>query len=230
MLEVIPTVVAKDLIELAREAGRIRTFAGAVHVDVDDGKFAPYVTWPYTEAGEFDAVDLSALGGLFIEVHLMVEEPRAVGEAFARAGAHRILGHVEGFADQGEAKDALEAWRKAGAHEVGLAALFGTPLPVLEPLVPACDVVHLMSIDSIGVQGIPYNSGAPERIAEFHRTHPMVPISVDGGVSEKNIEVLVRAGATHFGIGSAIAKARDRSTAYKALQALAERASNTTTN
>ena len=224
MIEIIPTHVPSSLEDLAAGAERIRKIASTIHIDIDDGMFAPHLTWPYTTNGMFGDVELSPTGGLFAEIHLMVQEPKAVGAAFARAGAARIIGHVEGFADDNEVRGALDAWRKAGAQEVGLGLLLQTPFEVVAPLVPVCDVIHLMSIATIGVQGIAYDAGAPARIAEFHERFPGTLISVDGGVSGENIAELARAGATRFGVGAAISKASDPEAAYEKLKSLAENA------
>ena len=222
MIEIIPTCVARDESDVVASAEAIRAYASAIHLDVDDGVFAPVVSWPYDKHGAFKEFELSATAGLFVEVHLMVEEPREIGVHMAHAGADRIIAHIEGFADTTEAHGALEVWRRSGAKEVGLGLLLATPFEVIEPLISACDVVHLMSIATIGTQGIPYDIRAPARIVEFHRRFPDTVISVDGGVSEKNIAELARAGATRFGVGSAISKAPDPKAKYDTLKTLAE--------
>lgn len=223
-IEIIPTCVPRDADDLARGADAIRGYANEIHIDIDDGLFAPVVTWPYTEAGVWDTERISTPSGMRSEVHLMVEDPRAIGIAFARAGASRIVAHIEAFAAADEAHGALDAWRGNGAAEAGLGILMTTPFEVIEPVVRACDVVHLMSIASIGTQGIPYEPSAPARIAEFHSRHPEALISVDGGVGESNIADLVRAGARRFGVGSAISKAPDPAAAYVRLKELARSA------
>ena len=224
MIEVIPTYVPRSREDLAAGAAKIRTFATGIHVDVDDGIFAPHLTWPYVSPGGFEPFDLSVLAALDVEVHLMVERPRDIGIAFVHAGAMRLIGHMEGFNDPSEARGTLEAWRKAGAPEVGLGFLLDSPLAVLEPLIGVCDVVHLMSIATIGTQGIPYDLRILPRIGELHARYPELMISVDGGVSETNIAELVLAGATRFGVGSAISKSADPKAAYENLKTIAENA------
>lgn len=223
-IEIIPTCVARDADDLAAILQNIRTVAAAVHLDVDDGVFAPHLSWPYVSAGAYGAVDLSAFASMMVEVHLMVENPRDVGAAFARAGAARIIGHVEAFSDTESAHGALDLWKQNGAAEVGLALLMDTPLELIEPLVSSCDVVHLMSIRTIGTQGIPYDESAPARVAAFRARFPDTRISVDGGVSEKNIADLVRAGARSFGVGSAIMRSEDPVKTFEQLKVLAESA------
>lgn len=224
MVEIIPTCVPTEAADLSRGADAIRSFAHTIHIDIDDEIFAPVRTWPYTSAGTWEPFDIAGAKGLPAEVHLMVEDPREIGIAFARAGAVRIVGHIEAFATADEARAALDAWRKSGASEAGLGILKATPFETIEPLVPLCDVVHMMSIATIGTQGIPYDGSAPARIAEFHARFPETLISVDGGVALSNIADLVRAGARRFGIGAAIAKAENPEKAYQALMSLAERA------
>lgn len=222
MIEIVPTCVARDANDLAACVQKTRSFVSSLHLDVDDGLFAPHLTWPYVKAGVFEPFDLSALAGLESEVHLMVENPREIGCLFARAGASRVIGHIEAFSDTDEAHGTLDAWRHSGAGEAGLALLMDTSFELVEPLVSSCDVVHLMSIATIGTQGIPYDVGAPARVAEFHARFPDTVLSVDGGVSEKNIAELARAGATRFGVGNAIMRNENPAAAYEKLKSIAE--------
>ncbi|OGG79614.1 hypothetical protein A3A39_02195 [Candidatus Kaiserbacteria bacterium RIFCSPLOWO2_01_FULL_54_13] len=223
-LEIIPTCVPRSAADLAQSAHAISSFSSSIHIDIVDGIFAPSYTWPYTKNGVFEDFDLSSVSGLSAEIHLMVEEPREIGLQFARAGASRILGHVEAFDSENDAHSALYAWRRSDVREVGLGILMGTPLEVLEHHMLIVDVVHVMTIASIGKQGIPYDKNAPARVAEFHRHHPEVMISVDGGVSASNIEELARAGASRFCVGSAIVKAADPAKEYARLKTLAQKA------
>ncbi len=217
MIDVIPTCVARDANELAAAIGRARVFSARIHVDVDDGLFAPHLSWPYEAEGVYAPFDLSAMAGLSVDVHLMVEEPREIGAAFARAGATCVVGHLEAFEHADEARAALEAWRAHGAPRVGLALLLGTPLEALVEVAAASDVLHLMSIATIGTQGIPYAPLSSARVARARALFPGAVIAVDGGVNESNIADLVRAGATHLYVGSAIMHSADPASAYARL-------------
>ena len=223
MVEIIPTCVPKSAEDLQKAGHTISAFARSIHIDIDDDIFTPVLTWPYVERGKWKEFELG-LTGFEIHMHLMTDEPRELGIAFARAGAHSIIGHLEGFSDTAKVPSTLDDWRSGGAKEAGLGVLMHTPLEVLHPLVPSCDFIHFMSIATVGTQGIPYDSRAPARIAEFHTRYPEMLISVDGGVSVTNISDLTRAGATRFGVGSAIMKSEDPKAAYEALKAAAENA------
>lgn len=232
MIQILPTnTCPPDLVELARRSELIAQFAPAVQLDISDGKFTAETSWPYRDGQDADmqkmaegSLALPMCDRLFYEVHLMVEEPLAIGTALIRAGAKRIIGHVEAFADDREVFHALEVWKKTSEIEVGLAVLLDTPLPVVEQYIRECQVVQLMSIATLGYQGASYEPRVTERIKELHAKYPELVIEVDGGVSEKNIAELVRAGARRFGVGSAIMKAADPAGAYVHIQKLAEAA------
>ncbi len=232
MIEIIPTnTCPPDLAELSKRSALFAQFSECVQLDVSDGLFTAERSWPYGEGQWTELETLAACssklfseGGVKYETHLMVEEPRELGLRLAEAGIQRIIGHVEAFADEKEIHSALDAWRSVGASEVGLAMLLDTPFPVIEPMVQACDVVQVMSIATLGRQGAAFDMRVIARIEELHAGYPDLVVAVDGGVSEKNIAELVRAGATRFGVGSAITKAADPKAAYQHLKTIAESA------
>ena len=224
MIEIIPTVVPHSLSDIEATADACSAFARVLHVDIADGMFARNVTWPYSAPAMLDAAmlgDFRALG-MQVEVHLMVENPRELGSLCAQAGALRIIGHIEVM--KGNAAEVFGEWKKSGAKEVGLGILFQTPLNVLDPHLSNCDVVQMMTIASIGMQGIPYETSAPARIEKLYVGHPDLLIGVDGGVSEKNIVELTKAGARRFCAGSALSTSADPAASYRNLLALSEAA------
>ncbi|MEK7106927.1 MAG: hypothetical protein AAB899_01950, partial [Patescibacteria group bacterium] len=158
------------------------------------------------------------------EAHLMVQEPVRIGELLARANCTRIIAHIEVFEDAQAVRNAFSKWKDAGAMEFGMALLIDTPLTSLDSCISDCDVVQLMSIATLGKQGAPYDPRVIGRIAELHERNPELTISIDGGISEKNIADLARAGARRFGVGSALSKSKNPAESYARLKALAESA------
>ena len=211
MREIIPTVVPKSLEDVANARKRY-AFASSLHIDIADGRFAPNTTWTigYTDKLP-DAKDTN------YEVHLMIENPLQAGMTFARAGAKRIIGHIEAFDNAECAREAFDMWQKAGAQEVGIAVRFETSLEELSLYIQLCDFVHMMAIPKIGVQGIPFEPRSIDRIARVKAKYPKVTISVDGGGDMDTINGLAQAGATRFCIGSALAKAKDPEKEYSRL-------------
>ncbi len=220
MIEIIPTVVPVSFDEIEKAAERAAPFASALHIDLADGTFAPNATWLPQAEHLTPRLPAQADGAFIYEAHLMVALPREVGLKAIAVGARRVIGHIEAMGKNVES--IFAAWRAAGAAEVGLGILFNTPLEDLDPYIGMCDVVQMMTISEIGVQGLPFNPEAPARVAALHARHPGLLIEVDGGVGEKTIEALARAGARRFCAGSALSRASDPASTYQKLIALAE--------
>ena len=214
-VEIIPTVVPAAFSDIPEVSQKYSGFTSFFQIDVADGNFAPNTTWLPSKEDKLP----EAYG---YEVHLMVAKPASVGTLFAEAGAHALIAHVETLGSAEQTKLLFEQWKALGVKQVGVAALLQTPLEMLEPYLPLADFILLMTIARIGVQGIPYDPNALARVAEMHARHPDVVIAVDGGVSEQNIESWARAGASRFGVGSAIAKAGDPAEAHARLKVLAQ--------
>ena len=216
-VDIIPTVVSRDHDALLEAIRVVSPFSRKIHVDIDDGLFTPHLSWPYIELGRYGDITLSIPEGISAGAHLMVREPRTIGIELIKAGVRSIIGHIEACTDFADAETMLTQWRAAGASEVGLAILTNTPLRDIELCVRFCDVIQVMSIATIGVQGAPFDPRAVERIRALRAAHPDLLIAIDGGVSLATIADLVAAGATRFGVGSAISKAPDPAIAYQQL-------------
>lgn len=220
---IVPTCVPYTEDALHESATLIRQFSSAIHIDIDDGIFTQSLTWPYSQPGLREKIDLSRLSDMRTYMHLMVREPRDLGIECAQAGAAFVIGHIEAFADSATANEALDEWHEAGAL-TGLAILNDTPLATLDPIISACDLVLVMSSMQIGEQGAPFESRTIDRVRELSARYPALTIGIDIGVSDKTIGELVGAGATIFSVGSAIMKSSDPSEAYRQLKNLAENA------
>ncbi len=229
MIEIIPTNTSPvDFPELRRRSDAFRKFAPSVHLDIDDAKFAPELSWPYHE-GQWSELEtmiknsekLPFADTIYYEVHLMVQEPLQIGSYLARAGCRRIIAHVETFIDARSVREAFSAWRAAGASEVGLAVLLDTQLSLIDQYATECDEILLMSIPTLGKQGARFDESIFKRIRTLHEKYPELLIGIDGGVSDSNIAQLVQSGARRFGVGSAITKTPDPASAYEHLFALA---------
>jgi ribulose-phosphate 3-epimerase len=137
----------------------------------------------------------------------------------------RIIVHAEALAaegaDPGRISSLFDRWKLHGA-EIGIALLMSTPVEALQHYAHLCDEILVMSIKTIGAMGAAFEPSSLERIAALHAAYPKPVMAVDGGVNATNIQDLVRAGATRFGVGSAISKTSDPTAAYNELKSLAE--------
>lgn len=213
-----PALMAGDWKTLLAKIDAVRDVARVVQVDVMDGVFVSPRSFPYTEI----SLNVSAFPYgdiLFYEVHLMVQDPQDIGSTFIRAGAKRIIGHIESFDSVDAARRCLRHWRAEGV-QAGISLLINTPLAAITPLIESgdVDVVQVMSIAEIGYQGHPFDERAIERVRALRKQYPELTISVDGGVSKENARTLVDAGADILCVGSAILKSKNPHKAYAELE------------
>jgi ribulose-phosphate 3-epimerase len=217
---IIPAVMPHDFAQLSAFAEQFAEFADTIHLDVMDGDFAPNPGWPLaSDEQKKEFVLLTEAGpslpaAVSFEVHLMTRTPREFGELFARAGAARVIAHIEAFERPEEVIQALADWKAAGAREVGLSIKIDTPLRALEEVASLCDVIQVMSIAEIGYQGKAFDERALSRVEELHALYPDMMVSVDGGVSEGTVELLVRAGANRLVVGGALASSSKPAMTY----------------
>jgi ribulose-phosphate 3-epimerase len=213
---VLPSLLACDFANLRREIERVED-AGlpALHLDIMDGHFVPNLSFglPVVEAVR-RSTDLP------LDVHLMIEEPAKFIERFRGAGANSLTIHVEAVEDP---RPVLDEIRSLGAL-AGLALNPPTPLSAIEPSLPHCDLVLVMSVMP-GFGGQPFDETALEKLlALSDRTDHEALLEVDGGINTMNVADCVEAGADLIVAGSAIFRAGDYRRAVADLQSRARAA------
>lgn len=211
MKPIVPALIPKSAEALRTTLGQLK-FSPEIHVDVVDGKFVPFVSWPYEPSGNPIEVK-SSTDPYTLEVDLMVEDPLKVAEEWIKAGADMLVFHVETISYE----DFLD-FTMSTSISVGISALNDTPLEVFKPYIKVADAIQLMGIAKIGAQGLPLDERVFERIEELKREFPHHPITIDGSVNMETIKRLDKAGADRFICGSAIVKASDPLLAYQKLK------------
>lgn len=197
---VLPSLLLCDFGNLEREIGRLAD-AGvqALHLDVMDGRFVPNFTY-----GMPIVAAVRRLTGMFLDVHLMIEQPERYVDAFVDAGADLLTLHAEALADP---RAVLTHLRRNGVG-TGLALNPSTPLEQIEPALDLCDLVLVMSVDA-GFGGQTFNSVALEKLHRLSSVAPEVIREVDGGINRSTIRDCAVAGASWFVVGSAIFRQSD---------------------
>ncbi len=194
-----PSVLSADFLRLGEQLAEIEG-AGAdfIHFDVMDGRFVPNISigLPVLEATRRGTT-------LPIDVHLMMLEPERWVDEFAEAGADVITFHAEATP---HALRLVESIRQSG-KKPGVAINPGTPLEMVEELIPFVDQVLLMTVNpGFGGQSfIDAMLGKIERLRErIDMARSGCVIQVDGGINPSTIGGAVRAGATSIVAGSAV--------------------------
>jgi len=205
---VLPAIIPENIDDLESHLLQVRRIAKWVQIDVCDGRLTPSPSWPYTEDyGHFQEILDQQRGLPFwedfdFEIDLMVQKPDQEYERWIDAGASRIIFHYkESLKDT--LVDVMQKTKDRGV-EVGLALHIGDIPSVLTDFADLIDVVQVMGIKHIGLQGEPFDEHALELIRDIRSQYPQFEVSVDGGVNTDTAEVLAEAGVHRLVIGSAL--------------------------
>lgn len=198
-----PSILSSDLADLTGALHLIEQGGGrAVHIDVMDGQFVPEITY-----GQVVVRSMRRRSALPFDVHLMTERPEAAADSFAEAGADWITFHTEATVHI----DRLIHHIHGLGKKAGVAIVPSTPIAALEEILPIADIVLVMLVNpGFGGQSlIPSCLGKVARLAQIRKQKQLsFLISVDGGVNEKTIDSVVRAGADVIVSGSAFFNGR----------------------
>jgi ribulose-phosphate 3-epimerase len=200
MVKIAPSVLSADFARLAdgiaaAEAGG----ADWIHVDVMDGHFVPNLT-----IGPPVVAALRKVTALPLDVHLMIERPDALLEAFVSAGADYLTVHQEASV---HLHRTVQRIRELGAKP-GVSVNPATPLAVLDEILPYVDLVLIMSVNP-GFGGQSYIPTSTRKIAALRRQLDErglwgVELEVDGGVAAGTIGEVAAAGASVVVAGAAV--------------------------
>ena len=208
-MQILPAINCPDFACAKERIRKAEAFSEWMHVDVVDGKFAPPITWGNPE--EFAALKTP----LKLEAHLMVEDPESALDAWLRAGAKRVVVHLESLKDP---VYVLEKCKKFGA-EVFLGLTLGTEAE--RAFAPAGDFQGFLVLAVFpGYSGQPLQEIALEKIRRIKAHAPSAIIEVDGGVNGGTAPRIKAAGADILISASHIFSAGNPADAYHALSAL----------
>ena len=216
-IEISPSVLGANLMCLGEEIRRVEELGiGWLHLDHMDGHFVPNISF-----GPDFVSAMRKQTKLFLDVHLMLSEPMKYIETYAKAGADLITVHVEADDD---AETMLRAIAAQGI-KAGISIKPDTPVQAIEPLLPLCDLVLVMTVEpGFGGQSLREDCVAkiPELKAMIEESGRDILIEMDGGVKRENAEKVVRAGADVLVMGTGLFRADDPKAVVREVLACAE--------
>ena len=194
-----PSILAAAFWRLGEEITQVDK-AGVqwLHIDIMDGHFVPTVSM-----GVPVVASVRKASGLFLDVHIMAEEPSHLVKEFAKAGADMITIHAEACVHLDRT---LRLIHEQGC-KAGIAINPATPVSILEEVLELADMVLIMTVNPGfgGQKYISYCTDKIRRLREMAKSRGKdLDIEVDGGINRETIRTVLEAGANVIVAGSAV--------------------------
>ena len=196
-----PSILSADFTRLGQQIAEAeRAGADWIHIDVMDGRFVPPITM-----GQVVVEACRRATDLPLDVHLMVQNPDAMLESFAVAGADHIHVHIEASPN---IEHSLKVIQKLGC-KAGVALNPGTPAAAIQAVLHLADLVLAMTVNP-GYSGQDFLREVLPKVSELRKaiadSDSQALIEIDGGVDSETLPAALEAGGQVFVAASAVYK------------------------
>ena len=196
-----PSLLSADVLHLSDEVDAlIKAGADLIHLDVMDNHYVPNLTF----GPLFCAALHKHYPKINLDVHLMTTPVDPIIIQFAKAGAKRLSIHPDATTHLHRSLALIREHHCAA----GLVLNPATSPECLTWTRHQLDFVLVMTVNP-GFAGQKLIETVIPKIHWIKTHFPDLPICVDGGVCQENIQLLANAGATQFVAGAAILSTTD---------------------
>jgi len=193
--KIIPAIIAKSQHELEDKINKVKNYAEIIQLDIMDGKFVPnnsiYFNFKLPKAN------------CIFEAHLMIKNPEEWTNKNIKK-VDTVLAHIESSKKPKKLVDLV----KENGKCVGFVLNPETSLSKIMGYIDDIDQVLIMTVNP-GFYGSSFLPEMLDKIKKLRKLKPDLNIEVDGGVTDKTIHLVNKAGANMFVSGSYIVKSVD---------------------
>jgi ribulose-phosphate 3-epimerase len=173
------------------------------HLDVMDGSFVPNISFGIPVIEQIRKATKKVC-----DVHLMIQRPELLTEAFHKAGADILTVHYEACVHLHRNIQQI----KSLGMKAGIAVNPHTPISLLRDVLPDADLICLMSVNP-GFGGQQFIQGTLQKIKDLvqlrQATGSTALIEIDGGVTLDNAASILEAGADVLVAGNTVFRSSD---------------------
>ena len=204
--KIIPAIIAENQKDLDEKLSKVKNYVDTVQLDVMDNVFVP-------NKSLFFDLDLKD-ANISYEAHLMVQKPESWIKKYCEK-VDTILVHYESSYNQNRIIKML----KKNQKRIGFVLNPETPIRKINDILDDIDQVLIMTVNP-GFYGSKFLPEMKEKISQLRAMKKDLDIEVDGGITDKTIELVNNAGANLFVSGSYIVRSDNIERAIKSLENL----------